>query len=186
MIGPPEGAVPPGGKAAVTVRAVWPESSSNAAGETDRERAVSSSKMTMGSAGTTLKVGADPDSITASDPSRLRSFTMIKVKSTEALLCPAGMVMVNGPVPPSPSVSRKSVPGTAELPAVDKVTAAAERNRATLSRKVAVTVTGTGPSFSAADDRLTDRTMSSASSSTMVTVGWPGAKAEVMREAAKV
>ena len=186
VIGPPAGAVSPGGKAAVTVREVAPESSSKAAGETDRAMAVSSSKMMSGAAGTTLKVGAEPENTTASDPSRLRSFTSDKVRLAEALLCPAGMVIVKGPVPPVPSAKKKSVLGAAELPEVERVTSAAVRNRATLSRKVAVTVSGTGPSFSAADERLTDSTMSSASSSTMVTVGLPGARLEVVTERTEV
>ena len=60
------------------------------------------------------------------------------------------------------------------LPAVDRVTAASVRNRPTLSRRAAVTVTGVGPPSSDTDKRFRESTISSASSSTIVTVGWPG------------
>ena len=60
------------------------------------------------------------------------------------------------------------------LPAVDRATVTSVRSRLTLSRSAAVTVTPVGPPSSDTAKRFKESTMSSASSSTIVTAGWPG------------
>ena len=173
------GADSPTGKVAVTTTEVWAESSSSAAGAADKATTESSSYKAT-ETGITPKVAAEPEKVTASKLSRLRSSTGDKIKSKEPLLCPAGMVIVKGPVPPSPSANVKSDPGVAELSAVDKETVTADCDRSTPSRKAAVTVKGVGPSSSVADGWLADSTMSAPSSSAMVTDGSPAARAEVV------
>ena len=112
VIGAPGGAVTPSGSCAVTVTWVEAAPSSTTSGEALKTisgaatiTGPSSSRIVSGEEAITLKPVADPEKITDSDPSGMRSSAGVKVKSREALRAPAGMTIRYGPAPPPPSAN---------------------------------------------------------------------------------